>query len=53
VFVEPTEQALLSQTHAVCRLLPQQIERNVPHRNPMFGRLVLPDAAALFMEDDL
>jgi hypothetical protein len=34
-------------------LLPQQIESNVPHRNHIFGSMVLPDAAAIFIESDL
>ena len=31
-------------------LLPQKIESNVPHRNHIFGSMVLPDAAAIFNE---
>jgi hypothetical protein len=34
-------------------LLPQQIESNVPHRNHIFGSMVLPDAAAIFIECDI
>ena len=33
--------------------LPQQIESNVPHRNHIFGSMVLPDAAAVFIECDV
>jgi hypothetical protein len=34
-------------------LLPQQIESDVPHSNHICGSMVLPDAAALFIEGDI
>src|SRR5262249_35296796 len=40
VCVETTEQSFLSQTYLPCMLLPQQIERNVSHRNHIFGGMI-------------
>ena len=34
-------------------LLTQQIERNVPYRSHIFGGMLLPDAAAVFIERDI
>ena len=34
-------------------LLPQQIERNVPYRYHIFGSILFPDAAAIFVECDV
>src|SRR5262249_49167262 len=53
VFVETTEQSFLSQTPLMCMLLPQQIEGNVSHRRHICGGMVLPDAAAIFIERDI
>jgi hypothetical protein len=53
VFVETTEQFFLSQAHLPCMLLTQQIKRNVSHRNHIFRGMVLPDAAAIFIERDI
>jgi len=50
VFVETTEQSFPSQTHLMCMLLPQQIECNVPHRSYICRGMVLPNAAAIFVE---
>ena len=49
VFVETAEQSFLSQTHLMCMLLPEQIERNVPHRSYVCRGMVLPNAAAIFV----
>jgi len=53
VFVETTEQSFLSQANVVCMLLPQKIESNVSHRSHIFGGIVLPDAATVFIERDI
>ena len=53
VFVETTEQSFLSQANVVCMLLPQKIERNVSHRSHIFGGIVLPDAATVFIKRDI
>ena len=53
MFVETAEQSFLSQTHLMCVLLPQQIERDVPHRRHIFRGMVLPDATAVFIECDI
>jgi hypothetical protein len=50
VFVETTEKSFPSQTHLMCMLLPQQIECNVPHRSYICRGMVLPNAAAIFVE---
>ena len=49
-FVEATEQSFLSQTPPRCTLLPQQIERNVSHRSYICRGMILPNAAAIFIE---
>ena len=53
VFVETTEQSFLSQAHLLRMLLPQQIERAVPHRSHGCRGMVLPHTAAVFVERDL
>ena len=52
VLVETTEESFLSQAHSMRALLTQQIERNVPHSRHIFGSMVLPDAAAVFIESN-
>jgi hypothetical protein len=37
----------------MCVLLPQQIQSNLPYRSHIFGGVVLPDAAAIFIERDI
>ena len=53
MLVETTEESFLPQAHAMRVLLAQPIARNVPRRSPIFGSMVLPDAAAVFVACDV
>src|SRR5262249_34352117 len=53
VCVKTTEQSFLSQAHLMRMLLPQLIERDVPHRRHVCRGMVLPNAAVVFVERDI